>query len=167
MSKTESPKIIFVEDDPDQLDLLLQFALDEISKLHDGENTNAEQKQMLSNIKLLKVTNLRSLQQAVSKYQDVFLTVLDCNIPDVKGGISNDQLMKTNHRINGRHQGVEIVIESLPDTPITLISSLDRFKRIVYAHYASDDKIDITFICLLYTSPSPRDLSTSRMPSSA
>jgi len=138
MSKTESPKIIFVEDDPDQLDLLLQFALDEISKLHDGENTNAEQKQMLSNIKLLKVTNLRSLQQAVSKYQDVFLTVLDCNIPDVKGGISNDQLMKTNHRINGRHQGVEIVIESLPDTPITLISSL--------AHYASDDKIDITFI---------------------
>ena len=25
----------------------------------------------------------------------------------------------------------------------------------------------ITYICLLYTSPSPRDLSTSRMPSSA
>ena len=28
-----------------------------------------------------------------------------------------------------------------------------------------DDKVDE--ICLLYTSPSPRDLSTSRMPSSA
>ena len=26
---------------------------------------------------------------------------------------------------------------------------------------------DTDFICLLYTSPSPRDLSTSRMPSSA
>ena len=26
---------------------------------------------------------------------------------------------------------------------------------------------DVTYICLLYTSPSPRDLSTSRMPSSA
>ena len=26
---------------------------------------------------------------------------------------------------------------------------------------------DLTIICLLYTSPSPRDLSTSRMPSSA
>ena len=25
----------------------------------------------------------------------------------------------------------------------------------------------VNFICLLYTSPSPRDLSTSRMPSSA
>ena len=28
-------------------------------------------------------------------------------------------------------------------------------------------KGDVSFICLLYTSPSPRDLSTSRMPSSA
>ena len=28
-------------------------------------------------------------------------------------------------------------------------------------------KEDQAFICLLYTSPSPRDLSTSRMPSSA
>ena len=27
--------------------------------------------------------------------------------------------------------------------------------------------VDVTRICLLYTSPSPRDLSTSRMPSSA
>ena len=27
--------------------------------------------------------------------------------------------------------------------------------------------IQMTWICLLYTSPSPRDLSTSRMPSSA
>ena len=27
--------------------------------------------------------------------------------------------------------------------------------------------LDMPYICLLYTSPSPRDLSTSRMPSSA
>ena len=30
-----------------------------------------------------------------------------------------------------------------------------------------EDKIDLLSRCLLYTSPSPRDLSTSRMPSSA
>ena len=29
------------------------------------------------------------------------------------------------------------------------------------------DYSTLTYICLLYTSPSPRDLSTSRMPSSA
>ena len=28
-------------------------------------------------------------------------------------------------------------------------------------------KVLTTYVCLLYTSPSPRDLSTSRMPSSA
>ena len=31
----------------------------------------------------------------------------------------------------------------------------------------SQMKSDLVFPCLLYTSPSPRDLSTSRMPSSA
>ena len=33
--------------------------------------------------------------------------------------------------------------------------------------FVSDIKIKYPRICLLYTSPSPRDLSTSRMPSSA
>ena len=32
---------------------------------------------------------------------------------------------------------------------------------------ACDDYADDLKVCLLYTSPSPRDLSTSRMPSSA
>ena len=30
-----------------------------------------------------------------------------------------------------------------------------------------DDNYELVAVCLLYTSPSPRDLSTSRMPSSA
>ena len=34
-------------------------------------------------------------------------------------------------------------------------------------HFGSRDEADFLFTCLLYTSPSPRDLSTSRMPSSA
>ena len=33
--------------------------------------------------------------------------------------------------------------------------------------YPQFDKLNQTMLCLLYTSPSPRDLSTSRMPSSA
>ena len=31
----------------------------------------------------------------------------------------------------------------------------------------ADALTDLLYVCLLYTSPSPRDLSTSRMPSSA
>ena len=33
--------------------------------------------------------------------------------------------------------------------------------------FADGDQISLGDVCLLYTSPSPRDLSTSRMPSSA
>ena len=39
-----------------------------------------------------------------------------------------------------------------------------------YRHFGAqrgEEKIRVRYPCLLYTSPSPRDLSTSRMPSSA
>ena len=36
-----------------------------------------------------------------------------------------------------------------------------------YCFDAADSKLEMIMACLLYTSPSPRDLSTSRMPSSA
>ena len=39
--------------------------------------------------------------------------------------------------------------------------------RDLSAHVADITPATIADICLLYTSPSPRDLSTSRMPSSA
>ena len=39
----------------------------------------------------------------------------------------------------------------------------------MFAHFGFNEGVagHITYSCLLYTSPSPRDLSTSRMPSSA
>ena len=53
----------------------------------------------------------------------------------------------------------------LPDNPTLVVEQTDK---------ALAKKLDVNFryayfkkICLLYTSPSPRDLSTSRMPSSA
>lgn len=146
MKPAIAPKILFVEDDDDQMELLIQFALDEISEVFENPNTNKAQRAILNSIKLLKVSNIRSLKQVVAKYQDIFLVVLDCNIPDIKGGVSNDQLVKTNHRITGHHYGVDIIIENLPDTSITLISSLNRFRKIVYEHYASSEKVDINFI---------------------
>jgi len=42
----------------------------------------------------------------------------------------------------------------------------DALRRLVSSGN-SDEEIMLSLICLLYTSPSPRDLSTSRMPSSA
>ena len=43
-----------------------------------------------------------------------------------------------------------------------LAGSVDSVVR-----YAGGNNAGHTVVCLLYTSPSPRDLSTSRMPSSA
>ena len=42
---------------------------------------------------------------------------------------------------------------------------LPSYAQVIGACYRNSDPSDIA--CLLYTSPSPRDLSTSRMPSSA
>ena len=39
--------------------------------------------------------------------------------------------------------------------------------QIIQREIEDHNDLDVSDICLLYTSPSPRDLSTSRMPSSA
>ena len=55
------------------------------------------------------------------------------------------------------------------DDPFAVVHTLlsPRFENVglIAAHFGTDRAADS--ICLLYTSPSPRDLSTSRMPSSA
>ena len=50
--------------------------------------------------------------------------------------------------------------------PLKLKKTVTTEKYIGYAHSSDPDKT-LFYVCLLYTSPSPRDLSTSRMPSSA
>ena len=42
-----------------------------------------------------------------------------------------------------------------------------KHKPFCVMHLAAESHVDRSIDCLLYTSPSPRDLSTSRMPSSA
>ena len=42
-----------------------------------------------------------------------------------------------------------------------------EFDKVLMISDGSESKIGNPYLCLLYTSPSPRDLSTSRMPSSA
>ena len=54
----------------------------------------------------------------------------------------------------------------IPETIYTAIAMIVGY---LYdrAKYMNFDRIRMLGVCLLYTSPSPRDLSTSRMPSSA
>ena len=74
-----------------------------------------------------------------------------------------------------RNGVLEEMIQLLDTNRAQLISAnkkdLDAFDpndRAMYDRLIINDyKIDGMITCLLYTSPSPRDLSTSRMPSSA
>ena len=71
------------------------------------------------------------------------------------------------------HKVVEIKSDDL--TALFEVTVLDRDKVYYKFKWAVEKYIKegplkdcwLTTICLLYTSPSPRDLSTSRMPSSA
>ena len=61
---------------------------------------------------------------------------------------------------------IKVIREHLNSTfKKLLIDRKDQFDEI--KNYVSTTSPEISDICLLYTSPSPRDLSTSRMPSSA
>ena len=75
-------------------------------------------------------------------------------IPHASAAISAKQILST--------QDINIpIVTTLHGTDITLLGKDASFKPVI--EYA----INMSDICLLYTSPSPRDLSTSRMPSSA
>ena len=56
-------------------------------------------------------------------------------------------------------------VEDMKDDVLTTLKQ--RFRDCQHFAIALDESTDVKDTCLLYTSPSPRDLSTSRMPSSA
>ena len=66
-------------------------------------------------------------------------------------------------------QSIDTLKEEMPEMYDQFVNITQKLE----AHYKDMQDIEFTiengklYICLLYTSPSPRDLSTSRMPSSA
>ena len=68
------------------------------------------------------------------------------------------------------------LLESSKALPQVLVSSAAAANAVMLAggyftplngYMTKQDALEVARTCLLYTSPSPRDLSTSRMPSSA
>lgn len=141
-----NPAILIVEDDNEQMDLLVGYALNEIKSLIDDQASDELEIQKLKDIRILKVSNISTLEKAVIRHKNIILTVLDCNIPDIKGGVPHDQLIKTNYKITGQHKSVDILSGNIPDTPITMISSLNRFRKIVTQHYFKTHGLNINFI---------------------
>ena len=142
----ENHKILLLEDDPEQMDLMVSFVGEELRKITDDENISTRRRKKLQSIQIIKATNIKSLKSAVEVIDGVLLAVLDCNTPDEKDGEPNDQFVKTKHKITGQHQSVDIVRKGLPDTPITMVSSLNRFKTIINQYYQKEYDINVNFI---------------------
>ena len=70
----------------------------------------------------------------------------------------------------GNYDAVKLLLEPVQPVDIAeAIGSLPaNLQAIAFRLLSKDEAISVyAYLCLLYTSPSPRDLSTSRMPSSA
>ncbi|MBL4670912.1 MAG: hypothetical protein JKX81_01530 [Arenicella sp.] len=138
--------ILILEDDLDQMKFLVSLTRSEMRKIISDETTSDRQRRRIRGIQIIKVSNTNSLRKAASMYKNVLLAVLDCNAPDTKGGTAHDQLVKTKHLVTGQHSAVDIATVNLPDTPITLISSFDRFHRTVNRYYESKHDLTIEFV---------------------
>ena len=83
----------------------------------------------------------------------------------MKSANPENEYIPLNLRISVRRDTLRLISEMAQDMGISINE--------VFSFLAEDSVIDLELmedlnnICLLYTSPSPRDLSTSRMPSSA
>ena len=63
--------------------------------------------------------------------------------------------------------GSDVKVLTVNGNVVKHFDDLDFNQNIIYWDGKSDNGNYLSSGCLLYTSPSPRDLSTSRMPSSA
>ena len=76
-------------------------------------------------------------------------------------GLVHNQFHKMGFGTHLLQYRLKYIMRSYPNTNIVLDTSQKTYKFYERFNFKVDK------ICLLYTSPSPRDLSTSRMPSSA
>ena len=141
-----APYIVILEDDQDQMPILVEYIFDEIQKIISHSSTDKRRKEIAKTIKIIKSIDIESLKSAVSIKGEIILAILDCHIPDKKDSVASDQFVKQNRLINGKHRSVDIVTQHSPGTKITMISTLNRFQKIVQNHYKKEHGLSINFI---------------------
>ena len=91
-----------------------------------------------------------NLETAITEVKAVQVQQKSC-LSHIKEIIVQQQSQIEAHEERSRR--CNLILSNVPETPISL--------------NGEEMKENVDKVCLLYTSPSPRDLSTSRMPSSA
>ena len=85
-----------------------------------------------------------------------------------KGKIDCEGILGALLGLGADPEKIQKKLESLFSFPIRIEKTKISRKEYRARIFTEDrEKIGLDKVCLLYTSPSPRDLSTSRMPSSA
>lgn len=145
-NESASNAVLIVEDDPDQMDLLVGLAEEQINKLLVDKSLSLDDKRDLKDIEVQTSSNIESLEKLLKSGVNVVFALVDCNLPDSEGGESNDQFVLENYRITGQHRSVDLLVKFLPETPITLISSYSRFQKMVIQHYRKHHDFELDFV---------------------
>jgi len=143
---SEKSYLLILEDDPDQMEMLVSFAMQEMHKLFQNDDLNQKYKEKIVNMSVISVTSIESLKNQVTQNKNILFALLDCNTPDSKGDKPHDQFVKKGYQITGQHKAVDLVMTHLPNTPITMISSFNRFQKIVLNHYDKTHNLTMNFI---------------------
>ena len=152
------PKLLIIEDSPSMLHMYKGFLQQEPLEVLAAE-TGAE--------------GLRILRK-----ERPALLLLDLKLPDIDGQEILEAIaaegIETAAVVMTAYGSVNVAVEAMrlgavdflvkPFTQERLIKTLTNLQEL---HQVKTEVAAYREICLLYTSPSPRDLSTSRMPSSA
>ena len=89
------------------------------------------------------------------------------NLKSAAKHVSHTDVLIVGAGISGLGAAYELKEQS-PDQSFVILEGMDNFGGTWRCHKYPGLRSDSDlYTCLLYTSPSPRDLSTSRMPSSA
>ena len=124
-------------------------------------NPNSELNQSIVNVPDMVQVPEVWIHQA-HEFQRVMM-MYACAIREVK-----TKLEVLNDDLAVRYQRNPIqMIKSRVKKPLSILEKLKRRGYPVSVQSVAENLYDVAGICLLYTSPSPRDISGSRMPSSA
>ena len=110
-----------------------------------------------------QVTDARAATYEIANYLSAVEQLTTTTLRNVVGGLNLEEALTSRDNINGQ---LRVVLDEATGKWGLRVSRVE-LKAIDPPHSIQDSMEKQMRACLLYTSPSPRDLSTSRMPSSA
>ena len=112
------------------------------------------------------ILTLKETQIAIKKIKDFFERQLavELNLTRVSAPIFVPAKSGLNDNLNGHERPVSF--DAVCGEDLEIVHSLAKWKRMALKTYGFSVHEGL-YTCLLYTSPSPRDRTRSRMPSSA